>query len=58
MGIYNEMISDAINVRTKHINKRLDEIEKKLDFIILQISDEEKWKEFLNQLNEGGRQNG
>ena len=58
MGIYNEMISDAINVRTKHINKRLDEIEKKLDSIILQISDEEKWKEFLNQLNEGGRQNG
>ena len=58
MGIYNEIILDAINVRTKHINKRLDEIEKKLDFIILQISDEEKWKEFLNQLNEGGRQNG
>ena len=58
MSLYEQLVSDQINDKVKVINKRLDEIEKKLDFIILQISDEEKWKEFLNQLNEGGRQNG
>lgn len=58
MSLYEQLVSDQINDKVKVIDKRLSDIEKKLDFIMLQISDEEKWKEFLNQLNEGGRQNG
>ena len=58
MSLYEQLASDQINDKVKVIDKRLSDIEKKLDFIMLQISDEEKWKEFLNQLNEGGRQNG
>ena len=55
MSLYEQLVSDQINDKVKVIDKRLSDIEKKLDFIMLQISDEEKWKEFLNQLNEGGR---
>ena len=58
MSLYEQLVSDQINDKVKVIDKRLSDIEKKLDFIMLQISDEEKWKEFLNQLNEGGRRDG